>query len=150
MADGVDGSAGPPGPGGSPPGPPPGPPGGDASGSPILAALARARGAPQASAPGPGAQGAALMQVKMALDMLQNALPALGIGTEQHKDVLQAVQRLSRHMPQGIPTAGAQQTATQDMLKNNIRNALLQRIMANQGQGGGQQAMQPSTPLPGA
>jgi hypothetical protein len=96
-----------------------------------------------------GAQAAALQQVKMALDMLQNALPALGMGTEQHRDVLQAVQRLSRHMPQGIPTAGAQQTAIQDLMKNTIRNAMMQRLMANQ-QGGGQQPMPPSTPLPGA
>jgi hypothetical protein len=92
------------------------------------------------------------MQVKMALDMLQQALPALGMGTEQHKDVLQAVQRLSRHMPQGVPTAGVQQTSMQDMIKNGKRNALLQMLMAQLG-GGQQQGGQPpppSTPLPGA
>lgn len=114
-----------------------------------MAALARARGAPQASAPGQGAQAMALQQVKMALDMLQNALPSLGTGSEVHRDVINAVSRLSRHMPQGIPTAGAQQTSVQDLLKNTIRNAMLQRVMANQ-RGGGQQPMQPSTPLPGA
>lgn len=116
--------------------------------SPILAALARARGTPQASAPGQGAQAGALMQVKMALDMLQNALPQLGMGSDVHRDVIQAVTRLSRHLPQGIPTAGAQQTSLQDMQRNTIRNAILQRIMAQQG--GGQQPMPPSTPLPGA
>lgn len=148
MADGVDGSAGPPGPGGAPDPQQAGPPG---AGSPILAALARARGAPQASAPGQGAQGAALMQVKMALDMLQNALPQLGMGSDVHRDVINAVNRLSRHLPQGIPTAGAQQTAAQDMVRNTQRNALLQRIMAMQGQGGqGGGQPQPSTPLPGA
>ena len=90
----------------------------------------------------------------MALDMLQNALPSLGTGSEVHRDVINAVSRLSRHMPQGIPTAGAQQGAVQDLLKNTIRNAMLQRVMANQqgGQGGGppQQPMAPSMPLPGA
>lgn len=145
---------GPPGPGGPPDAGPPAAPGGPpgAGGSPILAALARARGAPQASAPGQGAQAAALQQVKMALDMLQNALPSLGTGSEVHRDVINAVSRLSRHMPQGIPTAGAQQGAVQDLMRNTIRNAMLQRVMANQqgGQGGGQQPMPPSTPLPGA
>jgi hypothetical protein len=90
------------------------------------------------------------MQVKMALDMLQQALPALGMGTEQHKDVLQAVQRLSRHMPQGVPTAGVQQSAMQDQIKNTKRNALLQMLMAQLGGQGGQQPPPPSTPLPGA
>lgn len=143
---------GPPGPGGAPDAGPPAAPGGPpgAGGSPILAALARARGAPQASAPGQGAQAAALQSVKMALDMLQAALPSLGTGSEVHRDVINAVSRLSRHMPQGIPTAGAQQGAVQDLLRNTVRNAMLQRVMANQGQGGGQQPMPPSTPLPGA
>jgi len=137
----------PPGPGDSPPqAGAAGPPG--AAGSPVLAALARARGAPQASAPGQGAQGAALMQVKAALDMLQNALPQLGMGSDVHRDVINAVNRLSRHLPQGIPTAGAQQTMAQDLVRNTQRNALLQRLMAMQG--GQQQQPQPSTPLPGA
>ena len=145
----------PPGPGGGPDDDPSqgGPPGGqpDPSGNPIMAALARARGAPQASAPGQGAQAGALMQVKMALDMLQNALPNLQMGGDVHRDVINAVNRLSRHLPQGIPTAGAQQTGIRDMLRNTIRNAMLQRIQAQQGQGGGQGGPpQPSTPLPGA
>ena len=90
------------------------------------------------------------MQVKMALDMLQGALPQLGMGSDVHRDVIQAVTRLSRHLPQGIPTAGAQQSSVQDLMRNTIRNAMLQRVMANQQQGGGQQPPPPSTPLPGA
>jgi len=118
----------------------------------MLAALARAHGSPQASAPGQGAHGAALLQVKMALDMLQNALPSIQLGNEIHKDVLQAIQRLSRHLPQGIPTAGAQQSGIQDLMRNTVRNALLQRMMASQGGGPGtaEAQPQPSTPLPGA
>lgn len=91
------------------------------------------------------------MQVKMALDMLQNALPQLGMGSDVHRDVIQAVTRLSRHLPQGIPTAGAQQGSIQDLMRNTVRNAMMQRLMANQqGGGGAPQPMQPSTPLPGA
>ena len=89
------------------------------------------------------------MQVKMALDMLQGALPDLGMGGDVHRDVINAINRLSRHLPQGIPTAGAQQMGIRDLLRNTMRNAMLQRIQAQQGgQGGGMP--QPSTPLPGA
>ena len=91
------------------------------------------------------------MQVKMALDMLQGALPNLSLGGDVHRDVINAINRLSRHLPQGMPTTGAQQTGIRDMLRNTIRNAMLQRLQQQQGgQGGGQQPPQPSMPLPGA
>lgn len=88
------------------------------------------------------------MQIKSAIDMIQQALPGLPTGSEVHRDALQAVNRLSRHLPQGLPTAGVQQTQLQNMLRNTIRNALLQRVLAQQG--GGQGPMAPSTPMPGA
>jgi len=116
---------------------------------PILAALVRGRGGAQATNPGAGAQAAALQQVKMALEMLQGALPQLDMGTDVHRDVAQVVVRLSRHLPSGIPSPQAQQLSMQDMMRNTQRNGMLQRIMASQGQGGGGQP-QPSTPYPGA
>jgi len=88
------------------------------------------------------------MTIKSAIDMLQNALPGLGTGGEAHSAVLTAIRALSRHVPQGEPTAGVQQTQLQDMLRQTMRNALLQRVMAQQG--GGQQPMSPSVPMPGA
>ena len=127
---------------------PGGPPGAGGPPSPVLAALARARGGAQPTAPGMGTQANSLMQVKQAVDMLQTALPGLGVGSEAHTAVLNALRQLSRHIPQGAPTAGTQQTQLQDMMRNTIRNALLQRVMAQQG--GGAQPMAPSTPLPGA
>jgi hypothetical protein len=120
----------------------------------MLAALSRMRQGPQVSAPGMGNMAQALMQVKTAVDMLQAALPNLGTGSPQHKDVLSAVQRLSRHLPQGAPTAGVQQTQLGDMLRNTIRNALMQKLMSQRGgspaAGQEQQPPIPSTPLPGA
>jgi len=116
--------------------------------APILAALARARGAAAPATPGAGSQAQAIMQIKTALDMIQSALPGLQTGSEMHRDALNAVNRLSRHMPQGTPTAGLQQTLLQNLLRNTARNAMLQRVMASQGQGGG--APSPSTPVPGA
>lgn len=88
------------------------------------------------------------MQVKQAVDLLQSALPGLMTGSEPHRAVLQAINQLSRHVPQGAPTAGVQQTQLQDMLRNTVRNALLQRVMASQS--GGASPMAPSTPTPGA
>ena len=90
-----------------------------------------------------------MMQVKAAIDMIQAALPGLPTGSEVHRDALQAVNRLSRHMPQGSPTAGNQQTMLQDLLRSTARNAILQKVMAQRG-GGSTGAPAPSTPLPGA
>lgn len=149
---GQPGPAGP-GPGGPPGGPPGPPPGGGA----MLAALARRSQQPQVSAPGPGNVASGLMMLKNAVDMLQAALPSLPAGSQQHKDVLKALQSLSKHLPQGAPVAGVQQTQIGDMLRNTVKNALLQRIMANRGGGGGApggppgggQPPMPSSPLPG-
>jgi uncharacterized phage infection (PIP) family protein YhgE len=96
-----------------------------------------------------------LMQIKTAVQMLQTALPNLPEGGQQHKDVLKALQSLSKHLPQGAPTAGVQQTQMGDMLRQIIRNALTQRMMSQQGPGGGAPGGMPSppspaTPLPGA
>jgi hypothetical protein len=90
--------------------------------------------------------------------MLQQALPGLQQGSPVHRDVLRALQSLSRHMAQGSPTVGVQQTQMKDMMRSLAQNALLSKIMGQQQQGGGQggppgampQAPMPSTPLPGA
>ena len=141
-------------------GPPAGPPGAGAGGppqggGPIMAALARRMQGPQPSAPGPGDQAQSMTQIMDAIARLQAALHGLPPGSPMHRDVLQAVTRLSRHVSQGQPTAGIQATNAQDSIRNIMRNALLQRIMGQQGQDQGQSqgapgAGQPSTPLPGA
>ena len=127
-----------------------------------MAALARRQLGPPQSAPGQGNMASGLMMIKSAVDMLTTALPSLPPGSQQHKDTLKAMQQLSKHLPQGAPVAGVQQTQLGDMLRNTVRNALLQRIMASQqggqggppggGGGGGPmgQPPPPSTPLPGA
>jgi len=158
MANGDDVVAGQPaepdmGGGGAPQGPP------QMGGGPVLAALARNRSGPQVSAPGMGNIAQGLMQMKSAVDMLAATLNMLPTGGQQYKDVLKALQSLSRHLPQGAPVAGVQQTQLGDLLRNTVRNALMQKLMTQQ-QGGGQQGgaqpggmpapPTPSTPLPGA
>jgi hypothetical protein len=106
-----------------------------------------------------------IMQMKTAVDMLQACLPNLAAGSQQHRDCVNAIGRLAKHLPQGAPTAGTQQTQLMDLLRSTMRNALMQKIMSQRGgQGGppgtpdggggatppGDQAPPPSTPLPGA
>lgn len=107
-----------------------------------------------------------MTMVMNAIGMLQQALPGLMPGSPVHKDVVRAISSVSRHVSQGQPTAGVQQTQLKDLLQNTVRQALLSRIMQQQG---GQQpqdqgapagpspipgamspAPMPSTPLPGA
>lgn len=151
--------------GGSPPPSPTGP-GGDApppamGGGPVLAALARRQGAPNPSAQGPGNQAQGLMMLKTGVEMIQQALPHLDTGSPPYRDAVRALTTLSRHLPQGAPVAGVQQTQLMDLLRNTVRNSIMQKIMSQKGGGGGPQqagppggppggAPAPSTPLPGA
>lgn len=110
----------------------------------------------QPSQPGMGTQAGALQKVTMAIQLLQSALPALGVGSRQHNGVLKAIRDLSTHVGEGAAGAGAGQTMLQDLLRNQIRNAMLQRVMQQQGGAGGPggggppPGMSPSTPMPGA
>lgn len=103
--------------------------------------------------------------IMQAIGLIQQALPGLPPGQQLQQDALKAVTRLSKHIGQGAPTAGVQQTQLQDLLRNVMKNALLQRIMGSQGQQGRPPGAQgspgpmqaasagppmPSTPLPGA
>ena len=144
--------------------PPAAPPQG---GGPILAALARNRNAPKPTAPGAGDTASSMTKVMHAIAMLQDAISGLPPGSPLHRDVIKGIGSLSRHVGQaGQPTAGVQKTQLQDMLRNTIRNALLQQIMGQQSgakpdpgkppgptpfpAGAQAQAPMPSTPLPGA
>jgi hypothetical protein len=67
------------------------------------------------------------------------------------------VTQLSRHIPQGQPTVGLQQTQLMDLVRNVARNAMMSKIMGQQQPAAGGPAQQagptppaPSTPLPGA
>jgi len=126
-----------------------GPPGG---GGGLLAALRQQQQGPDPSTPGPGNQANSLMMLKNAIDLIQQSLGGLDTGTPPHRDALNALRQLSRHIAQGAPTAGVQQTQLGDLLRMIMRSALLQKLRGQQGGGGGQgpQAPMPSTPLPGA
>lgn len=146
--------------GGSPP------PGAPPGGGPILAMLGRQQMSPPVTAPGPGNQAQGMMLLTQAHGLLTQALPNFPPGTPQWKATHRAIGDLGKHMSQGAPGAGVQQTQLGDMLKNVVKNALLQKIMQSRsGQGGpgspsagpggppGPEqggAPPPSMPLPGA
>jgi hypothetical protein len=97
-----------------------------------------------------------MMKIKNALAMIESAIPGLR-GSPAYDDALKFLQRMSRHMSAGNPTAGVQQTQMQDVLKQIMQNALLSRIRQSQAQGGQggpagamAQAPMPSVPLPGS
>ena len=141
-------------------GPPPPPGGGDApgganptaGGGPVLAALTAQRQGPQMSAPGPGNQADAMMKVKAGMEMIQSALPGLGVGTPVHTAALRALQQLSRHMASGSPTAGVQSTMLQDLLRRTMQSGLMQKVAGQRASGGkeGGQPPMPSPPMPGS
>jgi|SRR5882672_8073 len=149
----IDGAPAPdeagPGPGAGGPGG--GPPGGDPSGGGLLSALRAQQSGPEQSAPGQGDQANSLLMLKNAIDLIQQALAGLDPGSPPHRDALNALRQLSRHLPQGAPSAGAQQTQLGDILRMIGRSGLLQSLRGRQkGGGGGPPAPMPSTPLPGA
>lgn len=95
-----------------------------------------------------------------ALAMIQQAQVGLQAGSPLHTDVVKAVQRLSRHLPQGAPTVGVQMTGIRDLIRQISQSPFMAQLLNNQqrGQGGGPggpagpapQAPMPSMPLPGA
>ena len=112
--------------GGPPPGPPPGFPGGTGQAT-----------APQPMA-GSGAQGLTL--VKLAVEALQKALPALPMGTPLHTAVLKSVADIAKHMESA--GAGPDPSAVMQQLVQMARTQQQQpqqAAMANMfpGAGGG-------------
>lgn len=134
-------------PGAGPGAGPGGPPQGDGG---LLTALRQQQQGPAPSVPGPGNQANSLLLLKNGIDLIQQALGGLEAGTPVHRDALNALNRLTRHLAQGAPTAGVQQTQLGDLMRMVMRSALLGNLQRQQRGGQGQQAPMPSTPLPGA
>lgn len=130
-------------------GPPPGgamPPGlmGSMGGGmpPGLAALGQARpniGPVPTPQGNPGNVHAAVMKIKNALQLLQEALPLIPLGSDIHTGVLKATQDLSRHMKDAEVAPASEM---QSLLQSARQSAQTQPMQAlsrlfPQGQGGG-------------
>jgi hypothetical protein len=119
---------------------------------------------PQVSAPGPGNTANSMNQLLMAIQAIQQAVQGLQPGTPLHRDALKAATSLSRHLPQGAPTAGVQLTGMRDLMQQIMRSPFMAQIMQQLSGGGGgrggqpggpagaqpNMAPMPSMPLPGA
>lgn len=84
----------------------------------------------------PGLAAKALAQVGEAIRILEMALPNVPPGTPVHKDVLDVVSKLAKHVPAGDQTHGVQMTALADLQRNAQQSQMLQSVMRSAGQGG--------------
>jgi hypothetical protein len=89
--------------------------------------------------PNPGAEADAAQKIKSALMVLQEQLPKLQIGSPLHKACRNAIDTLSKHLPQGAQDQGLQNSALRDLaLRQKQQAPMLAALMAKgQQQGGG-------------
>lgn len=90
-----------------------------------------------ASAPTPdaGLQADALSKVREAVNLLQMALPALDVGSDPQKAVLDAVTKLSKVVPASNAVPGVQMTQLVGLQKQAGQDQILQQLAAAMGQG---------------
>lgn len=111
--------------------------------------LGRQQNSPPVTAPGPGNMAQGMMLMTNAHGLLTQALSNFPAGSPQWKDVHKALGMIAKHMSQGAPAAGVQQTQLGDMLKSVVRNALLQKIMQSRSQSPGGAPGEPGSAMPG-
>lgn len=108
-------------------------------------------GASPASGPTPnrGFEAAGLQRLGLVIKQLEALVPMLGSGSEPGKDVLKALNMLSRHVPSGSVTPAAERNNIERMAMQNAQNnQAMQQLRARQMQGGAGGAG--GAPLPGA
>lgn len=98
-----------------------------------------------ASAPTPDAGLAAdsLSKVREAVNLLELALPGLPLGSEPHKAVLDAVQKLSKTAPPSAEVPGVQMTQLAGLQQKAKQSQMLQQIAGAMGQGENVPPVQP-------
>lgn len=69
-----------------------------------------------------------MSKVRTAVDMLQQALPGLPIGSPPQKDVLDAIQKLSKSVPASEAIPGVQQTQLAGLQKDAQETAMLRNL----------------------
>ena len=86
--------------------------------------------------PNLGLKAAAIPQVRLAVRILEAALPKLGVASEEGKDVMKALSILAKHIPADAASPGIEQNAIQQqMLQARQEAPMLQ--MLRQAQSGG-------------
>ena len=91
--------------------------------------------------PNRGQEAASLAMIRNAVDMLTKALSGLGAESEPGQAILTALKALSKHVPQGATTPGAQQAGMQQfMMEQRQKAPLLAALAAMRGGGAGPNA----------
>jgi hypothetical protein len=85
----------------------------------------------------PGLAAKSLAQVGEAIRILELALPNVPPGTPVHKDVLDSISKLAKHVPAGSQVNGVQMTELADLQRSASQNAMLQAVMRQSAQPGG-------------
>lgn len=94
--------------------------------------------------PNRGLEAAALARVKVALKILEMAVPALGAETEPGRAVLDAIRSLAKHVPPGSSSPGVETTALQDLMLRQRQESPMHQVMRAMGSG----AAPPAPPVP--
>ena len=97
----------------------------------------------------PGQQAGAMAKLREAINILNQSIAELPVGSDVHSKVMSAIQGLSKVIPPGAQVPGIQQTALRDLQQNAAKNAMLQQVMASMGAGAGGAGPQGAGPAMG-
>jgi hypothetical protein len=89
--------------------------------------------------PNKGFEAAGLQRLGIVIKQLEQLVPMFGAGSEPGKAVLEALNKLAKHVPSGSVTPGAERTNIDRMAMQNAQNnSAMQRMRQQQagGQGG--------------
>ncbi len=81
---------------------------------------------------------AALARVSSGLKMLEEALPLIPMGSEEHQAILDAIKGVSKHLKKGEENMQLEQAALVQQLKsapNQAQQAAMARMLATQSKG---------------
>ena len=97
----------------------------------------------QAPTPNRGLQAKSMEKVKVAVRLLELALPELGASTPQGQAVMKAITSLSRQVGQGAPGGGVEKSELQSLMLNAKQQQPMMDMLRAQGAGGPAAGMTP-------
>lgn len=75
--------------------------------------------------------------LSVGVKVLEKSFALLGVGTEPGRDVLDALKRLSKHVPAGDLPSGVENNAAQGIMDQNKQNSTLMALMKQRAAGVG-------------
>ena len=82
----------------------------------------------------PGNAAGAVAKIRQAIELMQDALPSVPLGSDLHKEVLGAITKLAKHASAGDASPGIQQTAGKTLMQTQQHEAHFQALMHALGQ----------------